>query len=402
MDGCDTEQSDIVNGDETPIINNAILSYMVLSMQSSSAEKIKSAVLGHFVLEYIINAKDKLWAVVKPDIIGRRKRRTDGTTRSEKEAHTQDIITALYQLDEADKTPDIVISALSLGSIPRSFPEELNHISLVDRLNQLEERFTCLSEVVDHTVSVNLTLREQMSIIQQDNSRSHAAVAGHERLNTGNNGSNPGIIPNGISVPRGNNIGAQSTQGNPNDNGDGKDNERGQSRDQEYHGGQSRGHHKGRDTSSQHISVNRSSTTMSTSNTSVEVANTHIDNRSNADDDFQIPAHAARKQRREDNRRVRIIQGSRSSGNFRGAPEPHRDAFIYRVLPDTTTDMMRDHIVDIGINIISLDCISNPNAKYKSFMLTTSISKFNDLFNADLWPEGIRVCKYIPPKRGEQ
>jgi len=61
-------------------------------------------------------------------------------------------------------------------------------------------------------------------------------------------------------VPRGNNIGAQSTLGNPNDNGDGNDNERGQSRDQEYHGGQSRGHHKGRDTSSQQISVNRSST----------------------------------------------------------------------------------------------------------------------------------------------
>ncbi len=86
-----------------------------------------------------------------------------------------------------------------------------------------------------------------------------------------------------------------------------------------------------------------------------------------------------------------IVQGSR----------PRHEPFIYRVLPDTTTEMLSKHLDDMGITIQAINCISNPNAMYKSFKVTTTVSKFHELFNSEIWPEGVCVRKYIPPRRGE-
>ena len=80
---------------------------------------------------------------------------------------------------------------------------------------------------------------------------------------------------------------------------------------------------------------------------------------------------------------------------MRGAPEPCRDAFIYRVDRGTTTEAMHKYISDCDIDIKNLDCVSNPNVKYKSLRLTTTVSKFKELCNEDLWPAGFRIRKYI-------
>ena len=79
--------------------------------------------------------------------------------------------------------PNIVIDYLSLSIIPRSHPEELNNVSLCDRLNRLEEqqhsvqrsldnsdihRFALLEErmrqmqeSIDTVVAENVALREK-------------------------------------------------------------------------------------------------------------------------------------------------------------------------------------------------------------------------------------------------
>ena len=69
------------------------------------------------------------------------------------------------------------------------------------------------------------------------------------------------------------------------------------------------------------------------------------------------------KIRRQENRRRRIVQGSRAAGSIQGAPEPRRDAFIYRVASETTAEMMCQHISDMGVDIEN----TNPKAKFKSF-----------------------------------
>ena len=61
------------------------------------------------------------------------------------------------------KMPCFVIDAYSLHTIPRSHPEELCDISLVDRLNRLEKQVTTLQEALDFIVCENISLKEKIN-----------------------------------------------------------------------------------------------------------------------------------------------------------------------------------------------------------------------------------------------
>jgi len=52
---------------------------------------------------------------------------------------------------------------------------------------------------------------------------------------------------------------------------------------------------------------------------------------------------------------------------------------------------------DTDVADISVECLSNPNAKFKSFKLTVSVSKFQQLLNDHIWPDGIRVRAFRAP-----
>ena len=84
-------------------------------------------------------------------------RRKDSVSRTEKEAHTFDIINATYKLDKANTMPTVLIDAYELHIIPRSHPEELNNISLVDRLNHMERKMSSMQEIIDRTVAENMS-----------------------------------------------------------------------------------------------------------------------------------------------------------------------------------------------------------------------------------------------------
>ena len=58
--------------------------------------------------------------------------------------------------------PLIVVDYMSLGIIPRSHQEELNDISLCDRLNKLESRMNNMLKTVDSSVAMNLNLQQKM------------------------------------------------------------------------------------------------------------------------------------------------------------------------------------------------------------------------------------------------
>ena len=362
-------------------------------MQSGTSDKIKVVVISHFVLDDIIAAKDMLWANADNDIIGDRKRRRDGSNTSEKEAHAQDIIAALYQLDGAGKTPDIVISALELGAIPRSHPEELNDISMADRLNKMEERLSSLAEVVDRTVATNMTLRDQVDTLtsKQNYRGSYAAVSVMPRPTSN-------TVPCTIST-------APSLSDAINHRVDRVD---------PAQSGTSSGTYQ--DTGrSQHLLPQRNMDVrpkrdkhlanprlkhIGDSSMYRSVDSVISDNNSVAGS-FKEPSYVLKQHRRQENKRRQIVHGSRISGSVRGAPEPCRDAFIYRVDRGTTTEAMHKYISDCDIDIKNLDCVSNPNAKYKSFRLTTTVSKFKELFNEDLWPAGFRIRKYISTRKND-
>ena len=177
----------ITSGDST--VNNAsppvskdrylmqpVLAYVSFALQSGPAENVKNAVLGFFSAEDIIEAKNKLWEFCGETALGEKLKRKDSSTRSEREAHLFDIITALSKLDREDNAPTIVIDAMNLNKIPRSHPEELNNISLVDRLNRLESKLSSVVETMDRYIGENILLRDEIEDLKMKGVKTYADI----------------------------------------------------------------------------------------------------------------------------------------------------------------------------------------------------------------------------------
>ena len=73
----------------------------------------------------------------------------------------------------------------------------------------------------------------------------------------------------------------------------------------------------------------------------------------------------------------RVITGRRKSGGgrFRGASEAGRDLFVYRVHTETVGADIEHLVAFPGHTVLGIECMSNPNAKYKSFKLTVPVSE---------------------------
>ena len=58
-------------------------------------------------------------------------------------------------------------------------------------------------------------------------------------------------------------------------------------------------------------------------------------------------------------------------------------------------------IQSYGFGIRDFQCISHPEARFKSFKLSVPASQFERLFDEKLWPEGVVVRIYTTPRSGQ-
>ncbi len=117
---------------------------------------------------------------------------------------------------------------------------------------------------------------------------------------------------------------------------------------------------------------------------------------------FQYPRRYIKKLQHK-SRTSNVVTGKKATNGdtsfgFRGAPEPDRHLFIYRAENDMSVNDVEIYLNNQNISYKSIECLSNPNAKFKSFKLTVSVSKYQQLFNDDIWPNGIRVRPFRSPK----
>ena len=161
---------------QTNVVLQPILAYVHYALQSDTADTIKKAVLGLFTVNDIKEAKDILVQHADNSITGAVKSRQDGVTRTQSEADAQDIINAMIKLDRAPSMPIFAVPSLQLGIIPRSHPEELNNITLVDKLHQLDEKWTRCQELMDRAPCENMTLTERVTILEQHRAPAYSTV----------------------------------------------------------------------------------------------------------------------------------------------------------------------------------------------------------------------------------
>ena len=84
---------------------NPLLAYMLFALQSGAAQNVRQAVIAHFLLNAVLDAKTTLGDACDNVILGDKLKRKDSQTRTEPEAHVQDILLALHKLDRMDKLP---------------------------------------------------------------------------------------------------------------------------------------------------------------------------------------------------------------------------------------------------------------------------------------------------------
>ena len=307
-----------------------------------------------------------MWESSDLSIIGEYAKRKTTSLRSECEAHVQDILTALTQLDQKDKMPLLTIDYLSLSCIPRSHPEELTNISLVDRLNRLEKSLVHLQQVVDGNMAGNMELRDKLDKISNSSYASALMKPISVSEKTPYTPCNP------------HNVTDLNQCGSPN-------------KDPLYSSPNNLGNN-----------VSAPSSQFKNPNTVLQSLNQKVTSLEPTDnsDGFQLPSYAAKQQRRMAARSNRVVTGCGKSNSVKGAPSRTKDLFIFRVDPSTTTDSLHTHIRDHHFNIISLQQVSKPMSKYKSFRLIVPISEFNKLLDGAMWPEGISVRRFVPPRSG--
>ena len=100
-------------------------------------------------------------------------------------------------------------------------------------------------------------------------------------------------------------------------------------------------------------------------------------------------------------RKAKVLTGAgtkHSDNRFRGAPEPERQLFIYRVDRQAVTEDLKIFIQEAGITVCSLVCVSKEDSKFKSFKISVPLFQFKRLFDNQVWPDGIRVRRFYMPK----
>ncbi len=335
----------------TEVVLNAVLTYATSSLNNSPVDYIIKCIHDFYTLEELTAAKDILWAVGDDAILPQFHRRRDTSQRSALDATISDMIEGLQALDEADKMPLFAVDATRLQRIPKTSPSETSSLSICERLANLERRLASHEDSVSINTGKVLSLEESISSMS-----SWAGVASRPPGAVGRSSKQTIIAqPLVVKMP------PPNTNRKP-----------------------------GVSSSSQIQSSRRK-----------EAATlTHASSSTSLISNASLPAgyEYSSAQRRKIRRKA--ITGTKSTqGTLRGAPEPSRDLFVFRVEKGNTEEIIRDYIKDNNIEPRNVSLISNKDATFASFKVEVALSNMNDVLSPDFWPTGVCVRRFHKPRQ---
>ncbi len=135
---------------KSKLVDCVLLSYLpVIQHESSNSnDMIKTAVLEFYSDAEISEAKEILWNSYDEELLGKKSKRNSSGDRSIREKETDDILEALSLVDRNQNEWDCVtFCCINWRRLPRSSPEELNMISVLDRLAAVEQKLIRVHEV---------------------------------------------------------------------------------------------------------------------------------------------------------------------------------------------------------------------------------------------------------------
>ena len=326
------------------LINTALAATWI-AMQTHPAEAVVKSMSQRFSLNVIKEAKKALWGCCSNSAIGKRKTRRDTHERTEVAAHCKDIVTALQQLDAKSAVPRIAVEALDLHFMPTLCEETSSSDSARSEkhvevgLQPLNDRLTGVETLCSDLKGLIASLSQQVASLSSDTKCVQEVPPTTEK-----------------------------TMLSPRD-------------------------HSQRNVDPR-VSKDQTGKPALRQQSFATVAADIV----NGDDSWTKVGPRNR------NRRAKVIKGTQeSTGRFRGAPEPMRDIFVYRVNKECEPDDIRAMLRENNCDIESIVVTSDDNAKFRSFKITVKASVANALLSDTFpWPNGVRVRRFFLRKGKEE
>ena len=347
------------------IVINEVLCYIENFRHCSTVSNLSRVVIDFFTNDEILEAKKELWRIRKeflPDLINRQ----TSAKRSEAEANTSDILDALRKVEEEDKLP--VFVAKIVKRLPSSHPEELNVMSLLNRVKQLENTVSVQSDsLVDYDTRI-LELKSDVEDGKKEKNLIKAKVASNyadatkksvskdENNKKGQNGKRP---MNGDKTAHG----VVVTNGTDNPAVSGAS-----------------------------ANINGVSAAVDNKIDNVQVEN--VDESEDNNDSFNYPRQYNKKIKRKEARKV--ARGTRTGevNGFGGAPPPSRDIFVYRVSTGNEESIL-NYLKSNSVDVRKVEKISHENSTYASFKVSVSVKDTGKLIGEEnILPVGVLARRY--------
>lgn len=383
-------------------IINPVLTYVQYSFANSTFDGIKRVLIDFYSQEEISSAKQSLWDACT-EYLPTFANRQDSNNRSAKEAETLDILNAYKRIDN---TEDVTVQCLTnkLDRIPRCEPEELDLLSMMDRIIALENKVQnhegkiskqndaltkCAVQVCQNSDSLEKceeTVSKQQASINAlyrvQSSGSYAKAASQS------NAKQPGTKPksNDQSVGQHGRISIPQIQVQP---------------PERPERSRSTGDVPGSVTVQQLQAA--LSDPLVTDNVNLSGGGhtgndtaPHSPHSQGRGDSFEYPRYMRKQQARKAKQAV-YGKGSDSTGSLKSVPR-RADLFVFRLDPETEGDDVKGYLQTKDVHVHKVQKMSRDDYMYKSYRICIDFSDMSTVLNEDFWPEGIG-CREFTRRR---
>lgn len=377
------------------VVNN-VLSYVKCYMARANPDSLMKVMDSSFTDEEMVTAKNMLWDVGGVPLLGKNLKRTGSENRTKRFILCTDVVEGMQKLDQSENSmPTFVCNADDLGRLPMYSPEELNVVTLDERCRKLERDMK--------TMQHQLTLRtDAWSKTEDQVDHLEVAVtqhAGHIRkLESGSNrpdvaepDSHVNQLYSSILVANKKDLNVSSTTTVIED----KTPEPPQSEEVTE---QLPVTTKGGDTIGTSSVVDSHQQESNDKQLPVKPSTSGVDGNAMLQDGFQYQKSYLDKLKK----RQKVIQGTCSDGDVDFAAAefvPLHKVFITQVRNDVTMDNVKLHMKRKNINFVGIYRKSRADYIHQSFVVSVKEDSYDKMFDATLWPPGVKLRDYNPIRR---
>ena len=337
------------------LICDVVLCYVAHGMENSSNDAIKRTCFQHFSADEISGARDTLWAGVAEENIPKIIRRQSLTTRKGAENTISDIINAINFISGKGKMPCFVVGHSDIGRLPLSQPSETCSILMCSRMAKMEARMEKAEKAMSENQCKVLDLEDEIEKIKhsapsktgphKQNRQAYADAARQKNIQKQQQYSLQQPPTSGL-------VGATADLQGPT----------------LYNLPYKPFIHGLKPTES------------------LESLTPSL-----FDQGFKYP--------RNQRRRRPVIRGEKQGNSgLRGAPEPQRDIFVHRLVPETSERDLEEYMTENDMHPLVVERRSRPNAPLASFRAQIPLSSLNRALDKKHWPENVCVRRYFVPR----